>query len=170
MMPAPVYLSECRWSEERPRVLVVACSDGRLQEASDDFLQNHLGILDYDRLYAPGGPGALASGGFEFMRSDAFRRECVFLVEVHGVEEVILLFHGPAPPSGPEQATCADYRRKTPRLSPAEIALQQQTDAADIVRAVFGRFGAGSVRVRVFRAEVLPDLRVRFVDLASANR
>ena len=58
MTPAPVYVSERRWSEERPRVLVVACSDGRLQEAVDDFLQNHLGILDYDRLYAPGGPGA----------------------------------------------------------------------------------------------------------------
>jgi hypothetical protein len=165
----PVYLSECRWSEERPRVLVVACSDGRLQEAVDDFLQNHLNILDYDRLYAPGGPGALASGGFEFLRSDGFRRECTFLVEAHGVEEVILLFHGPAPPNGPAHATCADYARKTPRLSPDQIASQQQADAADIVRTVFGRYTAGgtrSVRVRVFRAEVLPDRRVRFVDLA----
>jgi len=168
MTPAPVYVSERRWSEERPRVLVVACSDGRLQEAVDDFLQNHLGILDYDRLYAPGGPGALASGGFEFLRSDTFRRECAFLVEAHGVEEVVLLFHGPASPDGPDHAACADYRRKTPRLSPTEIASQQQIDAADIVRAVFGRYtatGTRSVRVRVFRAEVLPDRRVRFVDL-----
>lgn len=49
-----VYLSERPWNAERPRVLVVACSDGRLQQNADDFLCNHLGISDYDRLYMPG--------------------------------------------------------------------------------------------------------------------
>jgi len=157
------YVSDCRWSVQRPRVLVIACSDGRLQEAVDDFLQNRLGILDYDRLYAPGGPGALASGGFELLRSDAFRRDCAFLVEAHGVEQVLLLFHGPAPGEGPALATCADYHRKAPRKTPDEHLAQQEADAAEILRSAFARHA--HVQVLVYRAEVLSDHRVRFVDL-----
>ena len=39
------------WDPERPRVLVAACSDGRLQEATDAFLSRALGVRQYDRLY-----------------------------------------------------------------------------------------------------------------------
>lgn len=39
----PVYVSRARWDDERPGVLVIACSDGRLQENLDDFLTGHLG-------------------------------------------------------------------------------------------------------------------------------
>ena len=41
------------WDPERPRVLVAACSDGRLQEATDAFLSSALGVRQYDRLYVP---------------------------------------------------------------------------------------------------------------------
>ena len=54
--PATAYISQSRWDVERPRILVACCSDGRLQEAIDEFLQNHLHVRDYDRFYAPGGP------------------------------------------------------------------------------------------------------------------
>lgn len=161
----PVYVSERRWREERPHVLVIACSDGRLQDATDDFVHNHLNIVDYDRLYAPGGPGALASGGFEFLRADTFRRECAFLVKAHQLEQVILLFHGPAPnDSGPALAVCADYGRKQPAAEPDQIAAQQAGDAREIVRTAFGPY-LDRLVIRVFRAEVLADQRVRFVDL-----
>jgi hypothetical protein len=148
-------------------VLVIACSDGRLRKAVDDFVQNHLGILDYDRLYAPGGPGALATSGFELLRSNTFRRDCTFLMEAHGVEHVILIFHGPAPGGlGPEQAACADYRRKLPSKTPDELSTQHETDTREVVRATFGRYlDTGRTRLSVYRAEVLADHRVRFVDL-----
>lgn len=143
---------------------MIACSDGRLQENIDDFLANHLGLTFYDRLYAPGGPGALATGGFEFLRSDQFRRECAFLIAAHRVETVILLFHGPSP-DGPDEATCADYRRKLPRLSSDEIRDLHECDAAELLRAAFDD-GERRVAVRVFRAEVTADAHVRFVDLS----
>lgn len=162
MSVIPVYISRKPWSSTRPRTLVVACSDGRLQESIDDFLEQHMGVLAYDRLYAPGGPGALAACGFELLRADQFRREFAFLMRAHGTEEVILLFHG-AGEDGPENAVCAHYRRLLPQGSRQEIAQQQERDAEEVLRQGF--LGLPQVRVHVYRAEVQPDSTVRFVDL-----
>lgn len=96
-----------RWVPDRPRTLVVACSDGRLQKGVDDFLHHRFGLTDYDRLYVPGGAGALAASGMEFSRATRFRRECSFLIEAHQVERLILLFHGPSE-NGPPETVCAD--------------------------------------------------------------
>ncbi len=157
-----LYKSRYPWNRMRPNILVVACSDGRLQENLDDFLQGHLGITHYDRLYLPGGPGALASSGIEFMRSDAARRECHFLVEAHNVEEVILIFHGPAE-DGPEEAVCADYRRIFPRYNAAQVRAMQEKDALEILRAGFG--WQRTVNVRIFRCEVNAADGIQFVAL-----
>ena len=45
------------WSPDRPNTLVIALSDGRLQEATDEFLAHHLHVMRYDRFYVPGGAG-----------------------------------------------------------------------------------------------------------------
>jgi len=161
------YVSRRPWNSERPNILVIACSDGRLQENLDDFLQNHLGITRYDRLYTPGGPGALAMSGVEFLRSEQFRRECAFLVEAHQVEEVFLVFHGPAA-DGPDEATCADYRRKFPRQSARDIRGQQEQDAAELLRRGFGWHK--TARVHVWRCEVTAEGGVQFVNLQPSTR
>ena len=162
---AETYVSSKRWSPTRPRARVIACSEGRLQESLDDFLQNHLCITYYDRLYAPGGPGALASSGYDLLRSDQFRRECLFLLTAHAVEEVVLIFHGGVIGEGPADATCADYRRKLPGRSPSEIAEQQQRDTADLLRPLFGAHP--HLTVHIYRAEVDGNTEVRFVNLAA---
>ncbi len=158
-----LYKSRALWNHERPRALVVACSDGRLQDNLDEFLQAHLNLSRYDRLYAPGGPGALAPSGVEFLRSDTFRRECLFLVEAHHVEDVILVFHGPAD-DGPDEAVCADYKRIFPRLTAHEIRAQQEKDLAEILRTGFGYKQV--VRVHVFRCEVTGSGAIQFVEMA----
>ena len=94
---SPAYTSQARWYAERPRVLAVCCSDGRLQKCMDEFLQNHLNISDYDRFYVPGGPGGLTPGGFEFLRATQYREDVAFLIRVHKVEDLFLIFHGAAP-------------------------------------------------------------------------
>jgi hypothetical protein len=96
-----------RWQGTRPRLLVIACSDGRLQEATDDFLNRELGITHYDRLYIPGGAGALSPSGRDFLRAHQVRQECKYLVHLHGVAHLVALFHGPAL-NGPKEALCAD--------------------------------------------------------------
>lgn len=139
------------WEAERPRVLVAACSDGRLQEATDAFLSRALGVRQYDRLYIPGGGGGLASSGAHFLRARELRRECLFLVGAHGVEHLILLFHGPAA-NGPAEAICADYRRKHPWYRSDQVRAQQDTDVRDLLsrREEF----AGSARLSAYRIEV----------------
>lgn len=154
------YLCETPWDDARPRILVVACSDGRLQENLDEFL-NSRGISHYDRLFVPGGPGALASSGYELMRHDQLLRETQFLISAHGVEELFLIFHGAAP-DGPEVAACADYKRKLPGLSAAQINAAQETDVNELLR-VFA--WPVHLKVRVFRAEVGGDGLIRFVAL-----
>ena len=159
---APAYTSSARWNVERPRILVACCSDGRLQESIDEFLQNHLSIRDYDRFYAPGGPAALTPGGYEFLRATQYRDDLAFLIRVHKVEELLLIFHGAAP-DGPAEATCAHYHRVLPGAGPAAVRDQQFQDLADLRMYLSGLHLAA--RVRAYRAEVMADLRVQFVPM-----
>ncbi len=159
-----IYFSETPWNAARPRVLVIACSDGRLQQNVDEFLRNHLGVANYDRLYMPGGPGALAHSGSEFLRADQWRCESNFLIKVHELDEVILLFHA-ASCDGPLDANCADYNRKLPTMDANRCREQQDEDAKDVLLRVFGAHT--NLKVQAYRAEVRTDGRVQFVDLLT---
>ena len=156
------YISKAQWSPERPRVLVCCCSDGRLQRATDEFLQTSLNIADYDRFYAPGGPGALTPGGYEFLRAIQYREDVAFLVRAHKIEELLLIFHGPAP-DGPDEAVCAYYKREHPGLSAAWVRAQQAQDLSDLRMSLTDL--RLSVRTRAYRAEVLADKRIQFVPM-----
>ena len=160
---AATYASKAQWSPERPRVLAVCCSDGRLQQATDEFLQDHLKISDYDRFYAPGGPGALTPGGYEFLRATQYRDDVAFLVRAHKIEELVLIFHGPAP-DGPDEAICAYYKRVLPQAGAAGVRAQQAQDLSDL-RGHLDDLRL-SVRTRAYRAEVLADQRIQFVPMA----
>lgn len=152
------------WSAERPRVLVVACSDGRLQEQIDEFLEAELALTRYDRLYVPGGPGGLASSGFEVFRAAQYQRDVAFLLEAHQVHTVILIFHTGSL-QGPDEAICADYARKLPGRSGRELRSQMDADAAEVLSKGFA--WPRDVRVRAYRAEVMPDGIVRFLHLGD---
>ena len=155
------------WLPVRPDTLVIACSDGRLQEATDDFLSNHLQVTRYDRFYVPGGAGALASSGRDFIRARQLRRECRYLVDLHGVQRIVMLFHGPAP-AGPMEAACADYRRKLPWATVAELRRRQELDAEELseIRDEW----ADAADVAFYRCEVDGQGLVRFAALAGDER
>ena len=151
-----------QWTPERPSTLVIACSDGRLQEATDEFLAHHLQVTRYDRFYVPGGAGALASSGRDFLRAQQIRRECKYLIELHAVGRLVLLFHGPTT-DGPMAAACADYKRKLPWASVAQLRSRQEEDA-DELRQQSGEW-AGSAKISIFRCEVDARGVIGFVDL-----
>ena len=155
-----VFQTQRQWNAQLPTTLVIACSDGRLQEEVDEFLESHLDIHHFDRLYVPGGAGALAKSGTEFIRADRLRNECRFLVTAHGVKRVILMFHGPAE-DGPDEAVCGDYMRRLPTSSPADIRRQQERDAALIFNEGLGE----EVDLEIYSCEVTRDEFVRFVQM-----
>lgn len=154
--------SKLAWEQERPHVLVVACSDGRLQEVNDRFLAQELGIRQYDRLYLPGGGGALAVSGFEYLRAANVRRECAFLTRTHPIERIVLLFHGPAE-DGPPTAMCGDYIRRFPAATIAQLRQRQETDALELVRHRCE--WAGPARIQIFRCEVTAAGDLQYVEL-----
>jgi hypothetical protein len=143
-------------------VLVVACSDGRLQEATDAFLEREFKIKRYDRFYVPGGGGALASTGGDAVRAQQMCAECKYLVDLHAVRRVILLFHGPSA-DGRIEAACADYRRKLPWATLEELRERQQADAIDLLGR--RRDWASEAGVLLFRCEVDAAGSLAFVNL-----
>jgi hypothetical protein len=163
----PPFRSALTWDATRPHILVIACSDGRQQEPTDEFLTESLGIRQYDRLYVAGGGGALSPSGKDFLRAQQLRRECRFLVDVHEIEEIVLLFHGPAV-DGPAEAMCADYRRKLPQLAVSKLRDQQQRDADELMMR--RDEWAGNARVRVYRCETTATGALEFVPLTSHER
>jgi hypothetical protein len=150
------------WNPSRPRVLVIACSDGRLQEATDEFLERHLGIMHYDRLYVPGGAGALSPSGRDFFRAREIQKECRYLVDAHGVERLVAIFHGPTA-DGPTEAMCADYRRKFAWASIEELRAQQEHDAHELL--AYRAEWAERAGVSIYRCEVGAAGELSFVTL-----
>ena len=163
--PSQSFLTQKAWRTERPHILVVACSDGRYQQSLDEFLVHHLNIHHYDRLYGPGGPGALVSNSFSYFRGEQFRQEKEFLIRAHLLQEILLIFHGAAVQEGPKEAACADYLRKMPYATMAEIHRQQEADLKEAVESIH-KWDPG-LKVRAFRAEVMRDHRVHFVPLET---
>jgi hypothetical protein len=142
--------------------MVIACSDGRLQEATDEFLARELKITRYDRFYVPGGGGALASSGTDPVRAQQMCAECRYLVELHAVKRVIALFHGPSA-TGRIEAACADYRRKLPWAPIAELRARQEQDAIDLLTR--RREWAADAGVLLYRCEVDAAGGITFVNL-----
>lgn len=151
-----------KWSPDRPHTLVIACSDGRLQEQTDAFLHQQLQLVGFDRFYVPGGGGALASSGRDFIRADQLRKECGYLIQLHEITRVILLFHGPSA-SGPAHAVCADYKRKLPWASPEVLRDQQRRDAMDLIQR--GDQWAGKANVSAYICEIDVSHHVTFARL-----
>lgn len=118
------------------------------------------GISEYDRIYLPGGPGALGPSGGEVDRNRLQREEFLFLLEAHLIEEVILIFHGPSE-DGPADAVCADYRRIMPFAAPEKLRAAQVADAMAIWTEGFGKLKPS---IQVFFLEVCQDHHIHFVE------
>ena len=147
--------------------MVVACSDGRLQEATDAFLAGQFKITRYDRFYVPGGGGALASSGTDAARAQQMCAECKYLVDMHAVRRVIVLFHGPSS-EGRIEAACADYRRKLPWATVPQLRAQQDADAVDLLKR--RREWASEAGVLLFRCEVDAAGTLSFVNLDPESK
>jgi hypothetical protein len=150
------------WSDAMPTALVVACSDGRFQEQTDGFLRHELGLQRYDRLYLPGGPGALVPDAARAATAAVYRHDAELLIRLHEVRDVVLVFHGPAA-DGPDSAVCGGYRQAFPNADVETVRRQQEADARLLLDAGFG----SSTTLRAYRADVQAALQVRFTPLGA---
>ena len=109
---------------------------------------------------------ALASSGRDFIRAQQLRRECAYLIELHSVARVVLLFHGPAA-KGPAAAVCADYRRKMAWASPDIIHARQRQDSGELIDR--RDEWAGQAAVVSYRCEVHAGGGITFRALGDAT-
>ena len=116
-----IYESDLPYQQERMRAAAVYCSDGRVCEQYDDFLQHGLKLPWYDRVALPGGPACLAGYSAARIAEAGVLDELRFLVEAHELQRIVLIQH----------EDCAFYKH---RLEVREQSLEQ-LQKADLVRA-----------------------------------
>jgi hypothetical protein len=92
MAHAP-YESRLPYERSRIRAAAIYCSDGRIGEHFDDFLQNGLNLPRYDRVALPGGPACLAGHPQAHLEEQGVIDELKFLVEVHGLTRIVIIAH-----------------------------------------------------------------------------
>lgn len=142
------YQSPLRYDSSRMHAAALYCSDGRLGEHFDDFLQNGLSLPRYDRLCIPGGPACIAGHTEAHLEEQGVLDELKFLVEVHKLRRVVLIAH----------QSCAFY---TTRLSLSEPRLEL-VQRADLVRAAaFVHRVTGLNAIEAYFAR-LNDGKIRF--------
>ncbi|MBL8757348.1 MAG: hypothetical protein JNK35_02830 [Phycisphaerae bacterium] len=115
------YESRLAYDPARIRAAAIYCSDGRIGEHFDDFLQNGLGLPRYDRVALPGGPACLAGHPQAHLEEQGVVDELHFLVEVHGLNRIVLIAH----------QSCAFYGTRL-ALKDRRLELVQR---ADLVRS-----------------------------------
>src|SRR5205814_4163486 len=141
-----MFESRAPYEPERIHAAAIYCSDGRMGTHFDDFLSNGLQLPRYDRVALPGGPAALAEHPETKLEHAAVADELNFLVEVHGLQRVVLIQH----------QNCAFYTGRL-KLSGFAVEKQQLEDlsrAAEFVRQVTGVRSVETYFARRFDAHV----------------
>jgi hypothetical protein len=115
------YESRLPYEVDRIHAVAIYCSDGRLGEHFDDFLQHGLSLPRYDRVTLPGGPACLAGHPQAHLEEQGVVDELKFLVEVHGLKRIVLIAH----------QGCAFYGTRLDLREPRLELVQR----ADLVRA-----------------------------------
>lgn len=142
------YTTQIRYESTRIHAAAVYCSDGRVGEHFDEFLQAGLGLPRYDRVSLPGGPACLAGHPQATLEENGVVDELRFLVEVHKLRRVILIAH----------QSCAFYTTRL-ELKEPRLELMQK---ADLVRAAaYVHRVTGLDRIEAYFARLVED-RIRF--------
>ena len=117
------YISRLPYHKERIYAAAMYCSDGRVGDHFDDFMQVGLQLPRYDRLALPGGPACLAGYTEARLEEEGVIDELRFLVTAHKLTRVVLIQH----------EGCAFYLN---RLKVRETSVEQ-LQKADLVRAAY---------------------------------
>ncbi|HYE61646.1 MAG TPA: carbonic anhydrase [Phycisphaerales bacterium] len=143
-MPKPPYESRQPYDRTRIHAAAIYCSDGRIGEHFDDFLQNGLNLPRYDRVALPGGPACLAAHPQATLEQQGVVDELNFLVEAHKLQRIVLIQH----------EGCAFYATRLELKEPRMELVQR----ADLVRAAaFVHKVTGLSNITAYFARLVED-------------
>lgn len=142
------FESRIPYEHSRIHAAAIYCSDGRIGEHFDEFLQVGLGLPRYDRVALPGGPACLAGHPQASLEEKGVLDELQFLVQHHALKRIVLIAH----------QGCAFYASRL-ELKEPRLELVQR---ADLVRAAaYVNRITGLNRIDAYFARLEAD-RVRF--------
>lgn len=147
-MKSSAYESPVPYDRARIHAAAIYCSDGRIGEHFDDFLQTGLALPRYDRVALPGGPACLAGHPQAHLEEQGVVDELKFLVEVHNLKRIVLIAH----------EGCAFYATRL-ALKDRRMELVQKADLVRAAAFVQRVTGLGAIEAHFAR---LIEGRVRF--------
>jgi hypothetical protein len=114
---AEPFVAPTPWSDQRPRTLVVYCSDGRWHAQVEEFI-NARDCQRADLYAVPGGAAAFNLWGASFEENRVAEQTLRFLLEHHELEAVWLIAH----------ADCAYYLSRYGSIGPSSTVQRQFED------------------------------------------
>ena len=114
------------FDETHPKALAVYCSDGRFTRAVEALLKA-IGHQRLDTMTLPGGPALLCTSGANLSEVDTFTRAAHFLIDGHGITDVVLVAH----------QGCGYYRNRFSRIAAPQIEklqLEHLTAASKVLQ------------------------------------
>ena len=135
------FVSRVPFSADRPRVLVVCCSDGRFHAPIADFVEHEVSDRA-DLIALPGGPAVVDPWNSSFDESRVFQSSLALFEAHHDLHEAWLLAH----------EGCSYYRLRHPTATAAELEARQVADlrrASHMLRERASKLDVRLVFVRV---------------------
>jgi hypothetical protein len=148
---ADIFIAPTPWNPDRPRTLVICCSDGRWHAQVEDFL-DHRAAKRADMCVLPGGPAAFSLWGAGFDESHTLEKNFKFLAKHHDIESVWLIAH----------EGCAYYTTKYPYRDPKQLHSRQLEDLEQ-ARKTIDRWRTGLQIYKVFAS--LETNRIKFTPI-----
>lgn len=145
---ADEFFAPTPWNPDRPRTLVICCSDGRWHAQVEDFLDLKA-ARRADMCVLPGGPAAFSLWGAGFDESQVLEKNFKFLAKHHDLESVWLIAH----------AGCAYYSTKYPYRDPGQM-IHRQLEDLEHAKVTISRWQHGLQIHKVFAS--LETDRVKF--------
>ena len=142
------FIAPTLWNPERPKTLVICCSDGRWHAQVEDFLDARA-AKRADMCVLPGGPAAFSLWGAGFDESHTLEKNFKFLAKHHDLDSVWLIAH----------QGCAYYGTKYPYRDEKQTIVRQLEDL-DQARKTIERWQHGLDIYKVFAS--LESNRVKF--------
>jgi hypothetical protein len=152
-MGGPPFLASEAFDSSYPRALAIYCSDGRFTNAVEELL-HWRGHARLDTLTVPGGPALFNTWLAGMSQSSAVVESSGFLIESHGIREVILIAH----------EGCGYYRKRYDGVGADQVRAHQEDDLRRAARVL--KEAHPSIEVVLYRASV-GDGRVRFATVGG---
>jgi hypothetical protein len=167
-MDTVVYTGRLFYEPSRIHAAAIYCSDGRLGDHFDDFLQNGLRLPRYDRVALPGGPAALLDQASSQPDVPVAWEALGFLVDVHGLERVLLVAHEGCAFYAQRLGVPSDHMEAHQRRALARAAARIQEFAPHLqIDAYFARI-TGS-RITFERTDTYPPAETVTADMRQKS-